>query len=32
LSKIDGVGGVHLMAPNNDAALPLVIAQARKAL
>lgn len=30
LSDIPGVAGVHIMAPNNDAAVPAVIAEARK--
>jgi methylenetetrahydrofolate reductase (NADPH) len=30
LSGIPGVSGVHIMAPNNDAAVPRVIEQARK--
>lgn len=30
LSEIPGVAGVHIMAPNNDAAVPAVIAEARK--
>ena len=30
VSKIKGVSGVHLMAPNNDAAVPAVIESARK--
>lgn len=32
LSQIPNVGGVHIMAPNNDAAVPIVIAEARKRL
>ena len=30
LSTIPGVAGVHIMAPGNDAAIPEVIAAARK--
>ena len=30
LADIPGVAGVHIMAPNNDAAVPAVIAEARK--
>ena len=30
LSDIPGVAGVHIMAPNNDAAVPAVIVEARK--
>jgi methylenetetrahydrofolate reductase (NADPH) len=30
LSTISGVAGVHIMAPGNDAAVPAVIAEARK--
>jgi methylenetetrahydrofolate reductase (NADPH) len=29
LSEIPGVAGVHIMAPNNDAAVPDVIREAR---
>jgi methylenetetrahydrofolate reductase (NADPH) len=32
LAEIDGVSGVHIMAPNNDAAVPDVIAAAREKL
>jgi methylenetetrahydrofolate reductase (NADPH) len=32
LSQIPNIGGVHIMAPNNDAAVPTVIAEARKRL
>ena len=32
LSEIPGVAGVHIMAPNNDAAVPAVIAEARKSV
>ncbi len=32
LSNIAGVAGVHIMAPNNDAAAPAVIAEARKSV
>lgn len=32
LSNIPGVAGVHIMAPNNDAAVPAVIAEARKSV
>jgi methylenetetrahydrofolate reductase (NADPH) len=32
LSEIPGVAGVHLMAPNNDAAVPEVIREARKSV
>jgi methylenetetrahydrofolate reductase (NADPH) len=32
LSHIPNIGGVHIMAPNNDAALPTVIGAARKHL
>jgi methylenetetrahydrofolate reductase (NADPH) len=30
LSEIPGVAGAHIMAPNNESAIPDVIAQARK--
>jgi methylenetetrahydrofolate reductase (NADPH) len=29
ISQIPNIGGVHIMAPNNDAAVPVVIAEAR---
>jgi methylenetetrahydrofolate reductase (NADPH) len=32
LATIDGVGGVHIMAPMNDAAIPVVITEVRKKL
>ncbi|MBV9956413.1 MAG: methylenetetrahydrofolate reductase, partial [Pseudolabrys sp.] len=32
LSKIKGVAGVHIMAPNNDAVVPGLVQQARKAI
>jgi methylenetetrahydrofolate reductase (NADPH) len=32
LSEIPGVAGVHIMAPNNDAAVPEVIGEARKSV
>lgn len=32
LAQIDGVAGAHIMAPNNDAAVPAVAAEARKRL
>jgi methylenetetrahydrofolate reductase (NADPH) len=32
LSEIPGVAGVHLMAPNNDAAVPEIIREARKSV
>lgn len=32
LADIPGVAGVHIMAPNNDAAVPAVIAEARKSV
>lgn len=32
LSDIPGVAGVHIMAPNNDAAVPAVIVEARKSV
>lgn len=32
LADIPGVAGVHIMAPNNDAAVPEVIAEARKSV
>ncbi len=32
LAKIDGVAGVHIMAPLNDAAIPAVIVEARETL
>ncbi|MDI1342978.1 MAG: methylenetetrahydrofolate reductase, partial [Pseudolabrys sp.] len=32
LSDIPGVAGVHIMAPNNDAAVPDVIREARKSV
>ena len=32
LANIPHVAGVHIMAPNNDAAVPLVIAEARKSI
>jgi methylenetetrahydrofolate reductase (NADPH) len=30
IAQIPNIGGVHIMAPNNDAAVPAVIAEARK--
>ncbi|HVV81351.1 MAG TPA: methylenetetrahydrofolate reductase [Pseudolabrys sp.] len=30
IAQIPNIGGVHIMAPNNDAAVPTVIAEARK--
>ena len=30
IARIPQIGGVHIMAPNNDAAVPTVIAEARK--
>jgi methylenetetrahydrofolate reductase (NADPH) len=30
IAQIPNIGGVHIMAPNNDAAVPIVIAEARK--
>jgi methylenetetrahydrofolate reductase (NADPH) len=30
IAKVPRIGGVHIMAPNNDAAVPTVIAEARK--
>lgn len=30
ISQVPNVGGVHIMAPNNDAVVPTVIAEARK--
>jgi len=30
MSKIPGIAGVHIMAPNNDAVVPAVITQAKK--
>ena len=30
LSEVPGVAGAHIMAPNNEAAIPDVIAKARK--
>ena len=32
LATIEGVGGVHIMAPMNDAAIPVVITEVRKKL
>jgi methylenetetrahydrofolate reductase (NADPH) len=32
LAAVDGVAGVHIMAPANEAAVPEVIAEARKRL
>jgi methylenetetrahydrofolate reductase (NADPH) len=32
ISQIPNIGGVHIMAPNNDEALPIVIGEARKRL
>ncbi|HMJ44299.1 MAG TPA: methylenetetrahydrofolate reductase [Pseudolabrys sp.] len=32
LAELPHVAGVHIMAPNNDAAVPLVIAEARKSI
>jgi hypothetical protein len=32
LAEIPNVAGCHIMAPNNDAAVPLVIAEARKSV
>jgi methylenetetrahydrofolate reductase (NADH) len=32
LAELAHVAGVHIMAPNNDAAIPLVIAEARKSI
>jgi methylenetetrahydrofolate reductase (NADPH) len=32
MSQIPNIGGVHIMAPNNDEALPAVIAEAKKRL
>ena len=30
IARIPNIGGVHIMAPNNDAAVPTVIIEARK--
>ena len=32
LATIPGIAGVHIMAPGNDAAVPRVIAEARRRL
>jgi methylenetetrahydrofolate reductase (NADPH) len=32
MSRIEGVAGVHIMAPNNEAVVPAVAAEARKVL